>query len=246
MTRRDEISVPQVPPRCAPLMDRLQLVLDGAMPSSALDIDAHAAGCDACRERIAAARLMLDVLATPAAPSTPPGLTDSILAAVREDRYVRIRRRSYAVAGGAAVAIAASVLLLTWLTSPHRQSIVLDHPMRIQDQAHVQLNAPVAPEPRQIRLGDEFSRVGQALLDTPKAFTSPTTGGPGVVLGRITDSISLPTGRPAGFEPTRDALAELPQAARSGLEPVTSTTQKAFARLVRDVGGVQVSTRPKS
>jgi hypothetical protein len=242
MTTRDENPIPQVPHGCAPLMDRLQLVLDGALPSSALDFDAHAASCDACRERINAARLMLGVLASTAPPTIPSGLAHSILAAIREDRFVRIRHRSYTIAGGAAIAIAASVLLLAWFTSQLREPIV---PLNAPDQAYVQPNPPLAPEPRPIRLGDEFSRVGQALLDTPNLFAGPVTGGPGI-LGRITDSISLPAGGPAGFEPTRVALADLPDAARSGLEPVTSTTQKAFARLLRDVGGVQVSTRPKS
>lgn len=244
MTTRDENPIPQVPAGCAPLLDRLQLVLDGDLPASALDVDAHAATCGACRERMAAARLMLGTLATSAAPSVPSGLTDSIFVAVREDRYSRIRRRSYTIAGGAAIAIAASVLLLAWFTSQPSKPVPLG-PLNGPDQARLQPKPPVAPEPRPVRLGDEFSRVGQALLDTPNPFTGPGTGGTDV-LGKFTDSISLPAARPTGFEPTRDALAELPDAARSGLEPVTSTTQKAFARLLRDVGGMQVSTRPKS
>jgi hypothetical protein len=243
MTTRDENPIPQMPPECALIVDRLQLVLDGALSASSLDAQAHAASCDACRERIAAARLLVGALASRTVPGIPSGLTDSILAGVREDHYARIRRRSYAVAGGIAIAIAASVLLLAWFTSQPRKPGVPEGPSHLLDQAHVQPNPPVAPEPRPVRLGDEFSRVGQALLDTPNPFTGPTAGGTGV-LGKLTDSISLPAG--PGFEPTRDALAELPDAARSGLEPVTSTTQKAFARLLRDVGGVQVSTRPKS
>ncbi len=230
-------------PGCAPLMERLQLVLDGALPASALDGDVHAATCTDCRERITAARLLLGVLAESPPPSIPSGLTDSILAAVREDRNARTRSRSYAVAGGAAIAIAASLLLATWIWNRNEKH---DPPTGLRSGA-VLVQKPsdpsVAPEPRPIRLGDEFSKVGQALLDAPNPFAGPGTGGPGV-FERLT--ISLPAARPAGFEPARDALAELPDAARSGLEPVTSTTRKAFARLLRDVGGMQVSARPKS
>jgi len=244
MTTLDENRIPQVPSECGPFLDRLQLVLDGDLPAAAIDADVHAASCGACRERIAAARLMVGALATSAAPSVPSGLTDSILVAVREDRYARIRRRSFATAGGAAIAIAASVLLLAWFTSQPSKPVPLG-PLNSPDQARLDPKPPVAPEPRPVRLGDEFSRVGQALLDAPNPFTAPGTGGTGV-LGKFADSISLPAVRPTGFEPARDALAELPDAARSGLEPVTSTTQKAFARLLRDVGGMQVSARPKS
>ena len=40
------------------------------------------------------------------------------------------------------------------------------------------------------------------------------------------------------LEPARKSLAELPVAARAGLEPVTGTAEKAFARFLRDVGSV--------
>lgn len=243
MTTRDENPIPQMPPECALLVDRLQPVLDGAVPASALDADPHAASCDTCRERIAAARLLLGVLATPTVPCVPTGLTNSILTAIREDRFTRLRRQSYAVAGGIGIAIAASLLLATWLLT---RGVKDDPPTGIHvDPDLARQQPPIAPEPRPVRLGDEFSRMGQALLDTPNPFAGPAAGGSGV-LGKLTNSISIPAGTPQGFEPTRDALAELPDAARSGLEPVTSTTQKAFARLLRDVGGVQVSTRPKS
>ena len=87
--------------------------------------------------------------------------------------------------------------------------------------------------------------MGQTIVDSAKPIAEPVIGAPGV-LDWFTGTVSLPAGPPAGFEPTRDALVELPGAARTGLEPVTSTTQKAFARLLRDVGSVQINTRPKS
>jgi hypothetical protein len=76
-------------------------------------------------------------------------------------------------------------------------------------------------------------------------IADPVLGAPGV-LDWFTGTVSLPAGPPASFEPTRDALVELPGAARTGLEPVTSTTQKAFARLLRDVSSMQISTKTKS
>src|SRR5262245_36996490 len=112
MTEPDINADLPVPPVCRPTVDRLQLVLDGALPAAALDADAHATACPACRARIAAARLVLSALAAPGGFPIPSGLTDGILSAVREDCYARIRRRSYAVAVGVAVALAASLLLV--------------------------------------------------------------------------------------------------------------------------------------
>jgi hypothetical protein len=62
----------------------------------------------------------------------------------------------------------------------------------------------------------------------------------------IAGSLTRPIGPVAQFEPATSALADLPDAARAGLEPVASTTQKAFARLLRDMGGVQMNPKPKS
>src|SRR6266487_449127 len=109
MTERNTNSVAPLSPTCGPTVERLQLVLDGELPAAAPDADPHPAACAACRERIAAARLMLSAIALPVELSVPSGLTDSILAAVREDRFARIRRRSYAVAGGLGVSLAAAV-----------------------------------------------------------------------------------------------------------------------------------------
>src|SRR5262245_24164462 len=242
MTKSSENPTPQMQPGCADLTDRLQLVLDGALTASVLDHDAHAASCPSCRERVAAARFLLNALGASSSPVPPPGLTDSILAGTREDGLARIRRRSFAIAGGAIVAIAASLLLTTWLADrgaqPEASPFVGDPP----EVAH---GPTAAPEPHTARLSAEFAKVGQTIVDSAMPIAEPVLGAPGL-LDWFTGSVSLPGGAPAGFEPTRDALVELPDAARTGLEPVTSTTQKAFARLLRDVGGVQISSRPKS
>ncbi len=226
-----------IPPACRPTLDRLQLVLDGELPATALDADSHTTACPACRERIAAARLLLSALAAPAELPVPSGLTDGILSAVREDRYARIRQRSYVVAIGVGAALAASLLLVGWLnqkpapTVPHG---LLPAP----DTAHV------APEPRPVRIGDEFSKVGQAILGSSKPITEPVGAAP-QMFTKLTDTLTRPTAPAGEFELTRKSLADLPDAARAGLEPVTGTAQKAFSRLMRDFGAVQVS-KPKS
>jgi hypothetical protein len=56
----------------------------------------------------------------------------------------------------------------------------------------------------------------------------------------------VPTPMAEVVAPAAVSIAELPAAARTGLEPVTGTTQKAFTRLLRDVGVFQTTARPKS
>src|SRR5262249_3431789 len=113
-----------VPPSCRATVDRLQLVLDGELPAAALDADPHLPACPACRARLAATRLVLSALATPGEIPIPSGMADGILSAVREERFARIRRRSYAWAGGLALAIAASLLLVAWFTRSSQSNVV--------------------------------------------------------------------------------------------------------------------------
>jgi hypothetical protein len=41
------------------------------------------------------------------------------------------------------------------------------------------------------------------------------------------------------LEPARKTLAELPSVARTGLEPITGTAEKAFHRFLRDLNSVK-------
>jgi hypothetical protein len=241
MTVPSDNAISPVPTDCDRSMDRLQRLLDGELPVSAFDCDPHAASCQVCRERIAAARIVLGTLAS-SMPATPPrGLSEAILAAVDEDRFAQRRRRSFVVAGAAVIAIAASILVTAWMANPGVQP---EQPPGMANSPDVAKVLPQAPEPRPARLSEEFARVGQAIMDSSKPITEPVAGAP-ALLDILGESFALPAGPSPGFEPARDALAELPAAARTGLEPVTWTTQRAFARLMRDIGTVQVRTDPK-
>lgn len=242
MTERNSDSTP-LAPACAATIERLQLVLDGQLEAVTLDADPHPASCAACRERIATARLLLNVLASPTGLPCPARMTDSILAAVREDRLARRRRRAYVVGGSTILATAALLILIASSGGPTQRPPVEHQDPNTPEQ--VRREPSVAPGPHPVRLGDEFSKVGQALMDTSKPITEPVARAPGV-LALISDSFARPQQPIVGFDSAASALAELPDAARAGLEPVTSTTQKAFSRLIHDMGVVQVSPSPKS
>ncbi len=233
-----------ISPVCQPTMERLQLVLDGELEAVAIDTDSHPTVCAACRERVATARLMLSILATNEPVVVPEGMADRIVSAVREDRYSRIRRRSYAGAIGVLVTLAAAWLL--WPGQPSSPVAVLPKPTLPLPVAR-----EIAPEPRPVganarplRIGDELTKAGIALRETPKAITEPASSAP-VAFVKLTNAITRPIAPdPEEREPARSALAELPDVALTGLEPLAGTAQKAFTRLLRDVGSVSV--KPKS
>src|SRR5688572_12071680 len=88
-----------VPPECRATVDLIQRALDG---TDALDADAHALACPACRERVRAARVLLSVLALPSEPvAVPAGFADRVVQSMWAERRARTRLRSYAAAIGA-------------------------------------------------------------------------------------------------------------------------------------------------
>lgn len=223
-----------VPPACGPTVARLQAVLDGGVPVAALDADPHAAGCGACRERARAARLLLSVY--PAAPAVvvPSGFADAVLAGVRADR----RKRAALRVVGAVAGLAAAVALVVWSpwtpAAPNKPELV-ERPPVVESQ-------PERVPP--VRFGEKLAEAGGALKASSKAWAEPVAAAP-KLFAALTETVATPAAPPAPeVQPVRASLAELPDAARAGLEPVTGSAQKAWKRLLRDVGAV--SAKPKS
>lgn len=237
-----------VPPACGPTIDRIQAALDGELAPELLTTDPHSSTCVNCRERIRAAQLLLTALSQPSnLLAVPSRLTDSVLSAVQSDRRSRTRRRTFAFVG----ALAAAVVVAVWVvsrafdrpnpTDPQPSDLARTTPPRATDP-------PTAPAPHQppIRINDQLAKTGDALLDSSRSLIEPAEAGPKVVAA-LTDSV-LKTSTaplPAEFGSARQPLAELPEAAKIGLEPVTGSAQKAFSRLLRDVGAI-APTKPKS
>lgn len=243
----------QVAPECRATVDAVQLVLDGAAPAESLDSDPHATACATCRERVRAARVLLSVLAAPGEPvAVPTGFTEKVMADVwvgwHERRRERVRR-AYEVGGALALALAAAVLIAAFVLPGllQRREPVLDFK---PDLAKKQPEAAPAPRekppapPRPMRIGDEVAKAGQALRDTPKPIADSVAVAPKLYEAFASAFRPAEPAAPMGdmLEPARKSLAELPDAAKSGLEPVTGTAQRALDRLLRDVALV----KPKS
>jgi hypothetical protein len=236
-----------VPPQCRATADAIQRALDGDAPLPATD--SHLTACAACRERVRAARVLLSVLATPAEPvAVPAGFADRVLVAMSAERREPARGRiAKAVAW---LALAAAVLVGVWLIAKpaaHPQGDVVEAPpVRVEPPAPITDVPPTpterAPEPRPVRVSDALASTGQALRDAPRPLADSVAVAP-KVFDVLAESFKLP--EPAAdpmaqaLEPTRRSLDALPVAARSGLEPVTGTAEKAFNRFLRDVGAVK-------
>ena len=107
------------------------------------------------------------------------------------------------------------------------------------------VGAPVGAVPA-IRVVDELEKAGSALRESSRTFTEPADGASQVLAMVPATLRPLPAVPPAvPGERIARSLAEIPEAARAGLEPVTDSAQKAFTRLLRDVGAMQPA-KPKS
>jgi hypothetical protein len=221
-----------IAPGCGPTLERIQSVLDRIHSASILAADPHLESCPACRERVGAARQVLAAFAEPRRVPVSPNLTETILAGVKRDRIARTRRRGLLMAGSfAAAAIAVIVLGALGPLSRYANREVAEPES---------LPRVAAPAPHPLRVNDELAKAGEALRESSHAITDPAASAPRV-LAALTDTLlkSPPERTAVDFGPAGKSLAEIPDAARAGLEPVAGTAQKAFNRLLHDVTALQ-------
>jgi hypothetical protein len=197
-------------------------VLDRDLPPSALE-SPHASECPACRELAGSVQMLLSALASPL-PAPPDGFAFRVVAAAVRDRKRQLRLRWAKRAGG--LAVAAAVVLAVYLgtkppvaTPAPEVAIVVPKPEPI-------------PTPRPARVSDKLAEAGEAFAAitqrTADEALTPTRN-----LFPMPEPVALP--HVPEIVPETDPLAQLPGAAKAGLEPVTSSAKRAWNVFVRDV-----------
>lgn len=218
-----------IPPECRPTLARIQFVLDRVHPPSHLTDDPHPESCEACRARVRAAWRMLDLFAEPV--PVRRDFADAVLADVAHEHKRYERRRTAAVFGG--FALAASVALAFALNQPQDVTVAKRVPSPVPQPA-------LAPP---IRVNEELARATEAFRASTRPITEPVVDAPRMVAA-LTDTLLKAPTVPMGYDlgPAGRTLADIPDAAKSGLEPVGNTAQKAFNRLLRDVTAMKPKT----
>jgi hypothetical protein len=225
---------PGQPDDCSAFATVIQQVLDRELGPDALDAD-HTAGCQNCRTLALAARSLLD--ASLARPEPPVGLTDRIIAAALRDRRVRRRRRFTGAALAASLLVAVSAYLL-WPVPSDNIGFVHAPPAPPPPEP----DAPEAPPPR---VADRVADAGSVVVAMSRKARDQTVN-PTRTLIPPPELVSIPSADLLpGIEPAAGSLAGMPDAARSGLEPVADKTRRAVNLFLRDVGFTP-SAKPNS
>jgi hypothetical protein len=221
--------------------------LDRELPSSALANDPHAESCTDCRERIAASWFVFPVLAGQVLPAQPSaGLTDRILQAVKLEQHVvpplRFRRRRLRAVGALAACLVVGFAAYSFWPPTRNDTAQQTDPVIPAPLPESTAKSPPQEPAPALRLGEEWSKAENALLNTSRPITEPARDAPKLV-AKLTDVLTnnVSPANEVGF--SSQALAGIPDAARTGLEPVTQTTQKAFARLISDVSAIQAKAK---
>ena len=219
------------PPDCVEFTTSLQRVLDREISIESAS-RLHAFDCANCRTLLAAVETLAAGLEKLPFKPVPAELAERIVtASVRDYRRRRAVRRT-----GVACAVAAALLVVVGTQVASRTETPA-HEVAKTEPTH-RSPEPVAPE----RVSDRFAEAGSALASmTRKASEQALT--PTRTLVPSPDQVSFsPTDWPAEVEPAADSLAGMPEAAKSGLEPVTTGARRAVNLFLRDTG----LARPKS
>jgi len=101
------------------------------------------------------------------------------------------------------------------------------------------VNRPVPPavveQPAPTKVRDQLAEAGAALESLTRETTDKAVGPTMILLDSATRATAPADPSPLADDPTL-ALASLPSAARSSLDPITTTTRRAMTRLLKDVG----------
>jgi hypothetical protein len=196
-------------------------VLDRDLGPDALDGD-HPAGCADCRALAAASRQLLGAPFTQ--PKPPHGFAERVVAAAVRDRRSRRRLRLVGAALAASVLAGAAVYLLR------------PTPVETREFVQVPPTPPAMPEAPPPRVSDRLAEAGSALVAITNRAKEQTVN-PTRTLLPPPEVVTVPTaGGLPGIEPAAESLAGMPEAARSGIEPVADKTRRAVNLFLRDVG----------
>jgi hypothetical protein len=197
------------PTTCDDFLALLNAVLDGDVPRAAAMAHPHYTACSDCRSLVAAA----EALVTCRAPVPPlvPHFTDNVLGAVHSSRLIEVRRKQLLGVCGL-ITLAAAVMLALWLNAP----------------AHTPPTVPAF-------VATTTPTVTASVNDAKKAMASLTTSVAQETLAPARNLFTLSSDKTVPETAEAPALAALPSAATAGLQPIASTTRRAFDALVRDV-----------
>jgi hypothetical protein len=230
------------PPACAAFDRLVNRVLDGDVSPTALNADPHPVICRACRQTRAATFLLIDGLnrLTESVPSA--GFVDGVTrTAVRDYR----RRTAVRWTVRTGVGALAAAVLIGWLVLPTSDS----SPTANKD-SQKDVPVPILPDAKTYARQDppaetirgRISEAGSAVVSLTRKATDDT-------LTPARNLFATPAPRVNPKQPAielPDPLAEMPQAARAGLEPLADTAKRAVNLFLRDVGGVTGSGKMKS
>lgn len=154
----------------------------------------------------------------------PTGFADRVTASA-----LRQRRRRILAQWTVGLSLAASVVAVVGLGL----SGVFDKG-RVPEFATRPVASPVPQTPVPM-VREQLAEAGAALAELTRETTGKAVG-PTMALLDSAARVTAVTARPVPADDPTLALASLPNAARSSLDPVTNTTRRAMNRMLRDVG----------
>jgi len=210
---------------CREYQDWLQLLLDDSASAASAEAAAHAADCPACRELRASAGHLASGLKALPRPHASPLLTQSIVAAVLEERRSRMRRVRQRMA--ITVGLAATILLLMlvgWLNQspPVERDKIAERPEQSQ-KISVPKFAERAGEARGAvaqlteRVADQTKEQAKLLMTVASSFELPPMGGL-PALKELEEPL----------DPAAQSLRQATQTVAGGFEPITNSARRGF------------------
>ena len=225
-------------PSCDEALAWLQDTLDGILPWEVAEelSRPHREHCSLCRERWAAARLLLKVLRGSSADSSRSSRTTSVTQIVSQVQADQHRRhlRGGLLTAALGLAVALFIAVTFWNSfnpDPTDTPVASLHTQQTEPEQSLKPAAKTPTEP--LRLNATLTRVADTVWESIPDWTEPAWP-------RWPDTLL------ATSQPEPPAWGELLlSSVRTGFEPVKDTTQKALDRFLRDLATWQPPT-PKS
>ena len=245
-------------PECRAFEEKLEQLFDRDCLLTMFDAS-HTAICPRCSQRWHETRLVLAALQelrTESLTAIPDGFTDRVLARLPAPQLLDRKFAGFPPVVSRIIAIAAMLLLgvLLFRASPDRDPSPPTIPVElaasniVAENGFPPLSPPLRNHPTTLATSpltdfrvewrsvfSDFSQPSISAQQSTSAAPAPFRSWTGSEF--MTGTFSVAAGPPEAMAGIQ-ALTSVPNSARAGLEPLAGATQRAFQRLLHDVGQV--------